>query len=201
VFSPSGSSEISTVVDPGVIGLPGWSHPKVNTTRSNGTTSTYSPTAWFFPPTSTRYRPPGRGSMSATVPNHSTCRSGSTRNGQIVCGVASTTISRTSSAITGLLLLGCLGWVDGRGGWLRTVPGLRGLCGVAQALQAGGPEVVQERAQVGHGLGVGAVEAPGAVAPLRDQRGVLEHREVLGDRGAADVGEALGDRRGSQLVG
>ena len=44
----------SIVVDPGGIGWPSSSQPKVKTTFSMGTTSTYSPADWNWPPTSTR---------------------------------------------------------------------------------------------------------------------------------------------------
>jgi len=54
VLVPSGCNEISTVLEPGVIGLPSCSHPNVKATFSFGITSRYSPDDWFFPPTSTR---------------------------------------------------------------------------------------------------------------------------------------------------
>src|SRR4051794_12418512 len=105
--------------------------------------------------------------MSAAVPIHSRCLSGSVRNGQMVSGVASIMISRTSSAITACLLR--------RGLVLSfTVLGLLGH--VAQALEARRPVVVEERAQLRHGVGVRGVQAPRAIAPLGHEAGVLEHR-------------------------
>src|SRR5712692_9126300 len=93
--------------------------------------------------------PPGRGSISATVPTHSTCLSASVRKGQIVSGVASITISRMSSAIRGSFVsLGGLGHVSLGGlghvslGGLGHVS-LGGLGHVAQPFEAGRPVVVE----------------------------------------------------------
>ena len=109
----------------------------------------------------------GRGSMSATVPNHSRCLVLSVRNGQMVSGVASITISRTSSAIGGLLLLLC------------------GLGRVAQPFEAAGPVVIEEVAELAHLVLTRLVQAPGVVASLAHEPRPLEHAEVLRDRRAA----------------
>src|SRR5579872_7573244 len=109
--------------------------------------------------------PPGRGSSSATVPSHSTCLPGSVRNGQMVSGVASIMISRTSSAIIPAFLVSFAGF--GR------------LGDVAQSLEAGGPVVVEEGAQLGHRVGVRPVQAASAVTPFGHEVCVLEDRQML----------------------
>src|ERR1700733_408271 len=101
--------------------------------------------------------PPGRGSISAAVPIHSTCLSASTRNGQIVSGVASITISRMSSAIR-------ISFVS-----------LGGLGRVAQPFEAGRPVVVEEVAQLAHLVLARLVQAPGPVPSLAHETGRLEH--------------------------
>ena len=45
------------------------------------------------------------------------------------------------------------------------------------------------------------VEAPGAVASLGDEVGLLQHAEVLGDRRSGDVAELVGDVGGRELLG
>src|SRR3954471_21391381 len=104
--------------------------------------------------------PPGRGSISATVPTHSTCLSASVRKGQIVSGVASITISRMSSAISVSLV------------------SLGGLGRAAQPNEAGRPVVVEEVAELAHLVLARLVETPGAVPALAHQTRGLEHREV-----------------------
>src|SRR5712692_6830494 len=112
--------------------------------------------------------PPGRGSISATVPTHSTCLSASVRKGQIVSGVASITISRMSSAIRGSFVsLGGLGRVS-----------LGGLGHVAQPFEAGRPVVVEEVAELAHLVLARLVQTPGAVASFAHEVGRLEHPEV-----------------------
>src|SRR5882724_5115502 len=104
--------------------------------------------------------PPGRGSSSATVPIHSTCFAASVRNGQIVSGVASITISRMSSAIIGSFVsLGSLGHV-------------------AQPFEAGRPVVVEEGTQLLHLVSARLVKTPSAVAALAHETRRLEHAEV-----------------------
>src|SRR5256885_1846610 len=103
--------------------------------------------------------------MSATVPFHSTCFAGSVRKGQIVSGVASMTISRMSSAMSVSPSLAVFG----------------GFGDVAQALEPGRPVLIEEGAQVGHGAGVGPVQATGALTPFGHEVGLLQDAEVLGD--------------------
>src|SRR6202011_5590584 len=105
--------------------------------------------------------PPGRGSISATVPIHSTCLSASVRKGQIVSGVASITISRMSSAIRG------------------SFSSLGGLGRVAQPFEAARPVVVEKVAEVAHLLLTRLVQTPGAVPSLAHEARGLEHAEVL----------------------
>src|ERR1700730_18078918 len=121
--------------------------------------------------------PPGRGSISATVPTHSTCLSASVRNGQIVSGVASITISRMSSAMSGSFV------------------SLGGLGHVAQPFETSGPVVVEEGAELAHLVLARLVQTPGAIASLAHKVGRLEHAEMLRDRGASDLSEVIGDRR------
>src|ERR1700736_3140685 len=104
--------------------------------------------------------PPGRGSISATVPIHSTCLSASVRKGQIVSGVASITISRMSSAISGSFV------------------SLGGLGHVAQPFEAGRPVVVEEIAQHAHLVAARLVQPPGSVPSFAHEARRLEHAEV-----------------------
>src|SRR6266550_1152335 len=67
-----------------------------------------------------------------------------------------------------------------------------------EALEPVSPEVIEEFAQLGHSLWPGAIKAAGSVAPLVQQAGVAQHRDVLGDCRAGDV-EARGDLSGAQL--
>src|SRR5436190_23007952 len=48
------------------------------------------------------------------------------------------------------------------------------------------PELVEIRAELGDRLGLDPVDASSADAALGDETGVLQHLEVLGDRGPAD---------------
>src|SRR6478752_5514316 len=121
--------------------------------------------------------PPGRGSISAAVPIHSTCFSASVRKGQIVAGVASITISRMSSATGGSFV------------------SLGGLGNVAQPFQAGRPVVVEEVAEFSHLVLARLVQAASAVASLAHQTRRPEHAEVLRYRRASDLAEVIGDRR------
>src|SRR6195256_2040098 len=126
--------------------------------------------------------PPGRGSISATVPIHSTCLSASVRKGQIVSGVASITISRMSSAISAAFLL------------------LGGLGHVAQPFEAARPVVVEEIAELVHLVLARLIQTPRAVPSLAHQSRLLEHAEVLRDRRARDLAEVIGDRRRRELA-
>ena len=49
-----------------------------------------------------------------------------------------------------------------------------------------GPHPVEVRTQPGHALGMQLVEAPRSGFAVGDQPGILEHTEVLRDRGTAD---------------
>src|SRR5690242_17562768 len=105
--------------------------------------------------------PPGRGSISATVPIHSTCLSGSVRKGQIVSGLASMTMSRISSAISVSLV------------------SLGGFGQVTEPFEARCPVVVEEVAKLAHLVLTRLVEAPGAVSSLAHEARRLEHTQVL----------------------
>src|SRR6266508_1461125 len=121
--------------------------------------------------------PPGRGSISATVPIHSMCLRASVRKGQIVSGVASITISRMSSAISGSFSL------------VGRFRSLGGLGHVAQPFEAGRPVVVERVAELAHLLLARLVQTPGAVPPLAHEARRLEHPEVLRDRRPRDLPE------------
>src|SRR5438045_3371551 len=108
--------------------------------------------------------PPGRGWRSAMVSIQSTCLPASLRNGQIVSGVASITISRMRSAISGSLL------------------SLGGLGHIAQPFEAGRPVVVEKIAELAHLVLACPVQTPGAVPSLDHESRRLEHPEVLRDR-------------------
>src|SRR5436853_7564574 len=116
--------------------------------------------------------PPGRGSISATVPCHWTSSSGSVRNGQIVSGVASIMISRTSSAISALLLVSLGSFGD-----------------VTESLQPRRPVLVEELTQLLHLAPIRAIQAARPGAALAHQARGLEDREVLRDRGTGDLGK------------
>src|SRR5205814_2426290 len=107
--------------------------------------------------------PPGRGSISATVPIHSTCLSAWVRKGQIVSGVASITISRMSSAISGSFV------------------SLGGLGRVAQPFEPGRPVVIEEVAQFAHLVLARHVQTPRADPALAHECRRLEHPEMLRD--------------------
>src|SRR5258708_17928073 len=107
--------------------------------------------------------PPGRGSISAAVPIHSTCLSASVRNGQIVSGVASIPISRMSSAISGSFV------------------SLGGLGRVEQPFEPGRPVVIEEVAELVHLVRARQVQTPGAVSALAHESRRLEHAEMLRD--------------------
>src|SRR5712691_8242027 len=127
--------------------------------------------------------PPGRGSIWATLPIHSTCLSASVRKGQIVSGVASITISRMSSAISGSFV------------------SLGGLGHVAQPFETGRPVVVEEVAELAHLVLARLVQTPGAVASLAHESRRLEHPEMLRDRRARALSEMIGDRRRRKFAG
>src|SRR5579859_7533827 len=68
--------------------------------------------------------------------------------------------------------------------------------GVLQVFECVIPEVAQPAAQLAQALRARAIQAFGAGAPLGDQAGLAQHAEVLGDRGAGDVGEVRRDLAG-----
>ena len=70
-----------------------------------------------------------------------------------------------------------------------------------QAIEAAGPELVEEPAQLGHPGVVGPVEVPGAVAPVEDELRLTQDAQVLGDRRPGHVLEPGGDHGGGELVG
>src|SRR5687768_1258835 len=123
---------------------------------------------------SQRKMPPGRGSSSESRPIHWTSLSGSVKKSKIVSGLASTLTSiSTAAAVSALATL--------------VSPLLFELGGELQPREAVGPELAEEVLEVGHALGAGAVEPAGALAPLAEEAGVLEHGEMLGDGRAGDV--------------
>jgi hypothetical protein len=58
------------------------------------------------------------------------------------------------------------------------------------------PEVVEIRAQIAQAVGIEPIDAAGADRLVDDQPGILQHLQVLGDRGPADwqVARQLTDR-------
>src|SRR5579871_4392194 len=82
----------------------------------------------------------------------------------------------------------------------RSGAGFCVFCRVAQPFQAGRPVLVEERAQLRHGRGIGPVHPPGAVSALCHEVGLLEHGEVLGDGRPGDLGEPVGDVGRRQLL-
>src|SRR5205085_11319311 len=100
-------------------------------------------------------------------PIQRTAFSGSTRNCQTVSGLAAIAISRSTvvvSVVASMLL--CL-----------LSLGLR-----LEGVEALVPELLQERLQLCEPLGPRAVEAPGAVASLGHEAGLLQDVQVLRDR-------------------
>jgi hypothetical protein len=68
-----------------------------------------------------------------------------------------------------------------------------------QPLEPIAPELVQERAHLHKALGACPVEAARSVTPFRQQPGLLEDGQMLGDCRAGDV-EVRGDLAGAALV-
>src|SRR5262245_37911570 len=97
---------------------------------------------------------------------------GSVQNANTVAGLASIRISRSmtpsaatvSSCITFLLFGGTL-----------------------EARQPVVPELFEPHAGLGRAAWPGAIETPSPVAPLRDEPGLAQHGQVLGDRRAGHV--------------
>src|SRR5215210_7126359 len=133
--------------------------------------------------TSTRYRPPGRGSNVAFCPIQSVALSGSTRNSQTVSGLASIASSRSTavlSPVAGILLL------------------LLSFDFALQRFQTRVPELLEELLDRREPLGPSSVETPGAVASLAHEPRLLQDVQVLGDRGPRDL-EVRGDLTRRQL--
>src|SRR5918999_3572363 len=164
VPSPSGTSSTSIRVEPGStgLGLPG-SHPQVQTSRRGRSTSTNSPRATLPEITSTRYSPPGRGSRLAERPIQRVAFSGSTKNSQTVSGRAAIVISRrTAVSVLASILLPFLEF--------RLA---------LQRLEPHVPELLEELPDRREAVGSHAVHAPGSVAPLLHQSGLLQDGQVL----------------------
>jgi hypothetical protein len=66
------------------------------------------------------------------------------------------------------------------------------------------PHLVEVRAQPGHAFRVELIESPGSGAAIHNEARILEHLEMLRDRGTGDrhgVGKLVdGKRPGSQLL-
>jgi hypothetical protein len=102
----SATKVTSTVVEPG--GTPSLpSQPQVNTIRSSGTISTYSPAATASGWIVTRIAPPGSGSMSAAMPCQRTRRSGSTKYWNTVAGLASMWTASSTASLTDVSVRRC----------------------------------------------------------------------------------------------
>src|SRR5436309_16113430 len=87
------------------------------------------------PLTLTAYWPPGHGSRTASVPIHRTIFAGSVRNSNTTDGGAAMLISRSTSS---LLAIGIVG-----------APPLLGFDLALQGLETLAPELIEERAQLG----------------------------------------------------
>src|SRR5256714_2404860 len=190
VSSPSGVSVTSTALDRGGSPSTRFSQPHVKTIRVYGSISTNSPATANSPSAAVgwnpiRHTPPGRGSRVACAPIHWTIFAGSVKNENTVSGRAPmrSSCSRTSVPLA----------APGIGS------ALLGLGGLLEALEAGRKHVGQEGVQVGEALGPHAVQASRPLAPLADQARLLEHLEVLGDRGLGHV-EARRDVAGAALA-
>ena len=181
VSSPSACRTTSTVLLPGgKSSRP--SMPHVKTTRRGGSTSTYSPRAGL-PCTSSEKVPPGRAIEIRRV--------GDPLDRQRrVREVGEHDLGRRGDAHAG-------------GDRFRHEPFAPLLRVIAfdhtlEAVERVRPELVEH---VAHGLQRGrleAVEPAGALAPLLEQAGPLEHREVLADR-LLRQGEVRGDLSGREL--
>ena len=118
------------------------------------------------------------------MPIHRTIFAGSVRNSNTTEGGASILISRSTSSA---LVLASL------------IPApVVGFDFALEDLEVLGPEVVQERAQLGQTLGPGSVDASGAVSALTHEAGIAQVPQVLGDGLAGDI-EARGDLTRGQL--
>src|SRR5579859_5985543 len=99
------------------------------------------------------------------------------KKAKTVSGVAAMRVSHTTALIS----------VTVTGKILRVLSVVFG--GVFQVLERVVPEVAQPGAQLPQALHTRPVEAACAGAPLGEQAGLAQHAQVLGDRGAGDVGE------------
>jgi len=73
------------------------------------------------------------------------------------------------------------------------------LGGGLQAVEPVGPELIEEAAQLGQAVWVGAVDPPRAFPAFAEEPSPLEHGEVLRDRGTGDL-KARGYFTGAQLA-
>src|SRR5918996_1814769 len=127
--------------------------------------------------------PPGRGSSSAFRPFHWIILSGSVKNSNTVAGAAAIRTSRSTML---------------RSSTCTAFPPFLELGRQRQALQAICPEALHELAQPAQALRPRPVETPGSCPALHDEPGLLQHRQVLGDRRSRDL-ELGGDLSGDQL--
>jgi hypothetical protein len=70
---------------------------------------------------------------------------------------------------------------------------------VLEANQTVTPQLVEELAHLREPIRIELIEAPRAIASFRDEPGVLQNAEVLGDRRPADV-EVLRDLAHAALI-
>src|ERR671919_527921 len=127
--------------------------------------------------------PPGRGSSSAFRPFHWIILSGSVKNSNTVAGAAAIRTSRSTML---------------RSSTCTAFPPFLELGRQRQALQAVCPEALHELAQPAQALRPRPVETPGSFPTLHDEPGLLQHRQVLGDRRSRDL-ELGRDLSGGQL--
>ena len=98
--------------------------------------------------------------------------SGSVKNSNTVAGPAAIRTSRSTTL---------------RSSTCTPLPPFLELGRQRQTLQALVPEALQELTQPAQALGPRPVETPGAFPPLREEPGLLQHRQVLGDGGSRHV--------------
>src|ERR1700730_2971251 len=70
---------------------------------------------------------------------------------------------------------------------------------LAQPAEIARPHLSQDQLERTRRPPIGFVVAMGALAPLGDQAGILEHSQVLGNRRPADVANGCGDFTGGPL--
>src|SRR5215467_6098247 len=121
--------------------------------------------------------PPGRGSRVASTPVHRIICSGSTKNLNTTSGGASIRTSRSTGrrSLSTATPAPC-----GRSPMVRLGRRL-------EAREPFAPEVVEEGAQLGEPLRTDSIQAPRAIPTLGEEARVLQHAEMLRDRGAGHV--------------